>query len=71
MGRSKSPAHAQQFLSAHDQINVLLQPRRHRLNAISYRHTRSDAFAIWNDITSEIQLDRTAYLVELKLLATT
>lgn len=54
MGRFKSPRHAQQFLSAHDQINVLFRPRRHRLTAISYRHARSDAFAIWNDITREI-----------------
>ncbi len=54
MGRFKSPRHAQQFLSAYDQINVLFRPRRHRLSAISYRHARSDAFAIWHDITLEI-----------------
>jgi putative transposase len=54
MGRFKSPRHAQQFLSAHDQIIVLFRPRRHKLSAISYRHARSDAFAIWNDITREI-----------------
>ena len=54
MGRFKSARHAQQFLSAHDQINVLFRPRRHRLNARSYRHARSDAFAIWHDITCEI-----------------
>ena len=54
MGRFKSPRHAQQFLSAHDQINVLFRPRRHKLCAISYRHARSDAFAVWHDITCEI-----------------
>jgi len=54
MGRFKSPGQAQQFLSAHDQINVLFRPRRHRLKAIFYRHARSDTFAIWNDITREI-----------------
>jgi putative transposase len=54
MGWFKSPRHAQQFLSAHDQINVLFRPRRHHLSAISYRHARSDAFAIWNNITCEI-----------------
>lgn len=54
MGRFKSARHAQQFLSAHDQINVLFRPRRHRLNARSYLHARSDAFAIWHDITCEI-----------------
>ena len=54
MGRLKSPRHAQQFLSAHDQINVIFRPHRHRLSAISYHHARSDAFATWNDITREI-----------------
>lgn len=54
MGRFKSPCHAQQFLSAHDQINALFRPRRHQLFAISYRHTRSDAFAVWKDITCDI-----------------
>jgi len=54
MGRFKSARHAQQFLSAHDQINVLFRPHRHRLTAISYRHARSDAYAVWHDITCEI-----------------
>lgn len=57
MGRFKSPRHAQQFLSAHDQINVLFRPRRHRLTARSYRHARSDVFAVWHDITREIAAD--------------
>ena len=54
MGRFKSQQHAQLFLSVHDQINVLFRPRRHLLNVRSYRHARSDAFAIWQDITLEI-----------------
>ena len=54
MGKFKFPRHAQQFLSAQNQINVLFWPHRHRLSAISYRHHRSDAFAIWNNITREI-----------------
>ena len=54
MGRFKSARHAQQSLSAHDQINVLFRPRRHRQNARSYRHARLDAFAIWHDITCKI-----------------
>ena len=54
MGRFKSAHHAQQFLSAHDQINVLFRPRRHKIFAISYPRARSDAFAIWHDITCEI-----------------
>jgi putative transposase len=54
MGRFKSARHAQQFLSSHDQINVLFRPRRHKISAISYRRARSDAFAVWHDITCEI-----------------
>ena len=54
MGRFKSSRHAQQFLPAHDQINVLSRPRRHQLSAVSYRRARSDAFAVWHDITCEI-----------------
>jgi putative transposase len=54
MGRFKSARHAQQFLSAHDQINVLFRPHRHKISATSYRRARSDAFAIWHDITCEI-----------------
>ncbi len=54
MGRFKSARHAQLFLSAHEQISVLFRPRRHKNSAISYRHARSVAFAVWHDITCEI-----------------
>ena len=54
MGRFKSARHAQQFLSAHDQINVLFRSRRHKISAISYRRARSDAFAVWHHITCDI-----------------
>lgn len=54
MGRFKSPRHAQQFLSAHDQINVLFRPHRHLLTTRSYGHARSDTFAVWHNITCEI-----------------
>ena len=53
MQRFKSPYHAQRFCAAHDQINTLFRPRRHRLSRTSYRHARNDAFAIWADFTSE------------------
>lgn len=36
----------QRFLSAHDQINLSFRPRRYQLTATSYRHARSDAFAL-------------------------
>ncbi|WP_282158722.1 IS6 family transposase [Shimia thalassica] len=56
MGRFKSPRQAQRFLAAHDQINTIFRPRRHRLSSASYRHARSDAFDLWGDYT----LDMTA-----------
>ena len=54
MGRFKSSLHAQQFLSAHDQINVLFRPRRHRLTAKSYRHARSDATCLHGFLACQI-----------------
>lgn len=54
MGRFKSPRQAQRFLSAHDQINTIFRPRRYNLTAISYRHARTDAFALWRDYTAEM-----------------
>jgi len=53
MGRFKSPRQAQGFLSAHDRIDTLFQPRRYRLSSMSCRHARSDAFRLWNDHTLE------------------
>ena len=49
----KSPYHAQRFCAAHDQINTLFRPRRHRLSRASYRHARNDAFDLWADFTNE------------------
>nr|WP_275937329.1 DDE-type integrase/transposase/recombinase [Marinovum algicola] len=49
MGRFKSSRQAQRFLSVHDQTATLFCPKRHRLSAISYRHSRTDAFSLWND----------------------
>ncbi|MGH0004767.1 IS6 family transposase [Pseudovibrio ascidiaceicola] len=54
MGRFKSPRQAQRFLCAHDQINVIFHPRRYQLSSHSFRHARSDAFALWADYTSEM-----------------
>ena len=48
MGRFKSLRQAQSFLATHDQINTIFRPRRYRLSAVSYRHTRSDAFDLWH-----------------------
>ena len=54
MGRFKSPRQARRFLSAHDQINTLFQPRRYKLSSISYRHARSDAFRLRDVYTLEM-----------------
>jgi putative transposase len=54
MGRFKSPRHAQRFLAAHDQIKSVFRPRRYQLSAISYRHTRADAFYLWNSYAVEM-----------------
>src|SRR3954464_5060900 len=47
----KSPRQAQQFLSAHDQINNLFHLHRDHLPAADYRAVRAQAFAIWAEIT--------------------
>jgi putative transposase len=54
MGRFKSPRQAQRFLSVHDQTACMFRPKRHRLSARSYRHARSDAFALWTDYAAEL-----------------
>lgn len=54
MGRFKSPRQAQKVLSVHDQAASLFRPKRHRLSAKSYRHTRSDAFTLWADYAAEL-----------------
>jgi len=53
-GRFKSPRQAQRFLAAHDQINLIFRPCRHKINAASCRHARADAFALWHDYTAEM-----------------
>ena len=46
-GRFKFHRQVQRFLSVRDQINLIFS--RHQLNAASYRHARSDAFALCVD----------------------
>jgi putative transposase len=61
-GRFKSHRQAQRFLSAHDQVNLIFRPRRYRISAISYRHSKSDVFQLWADYALEMtaSLSRTA-----------
>ncbi|MEP5622298.1 MAG: IS6 family transposase, partial [Hyphomicrobiales bacterium] len=53
-GKFKSYRQAQRFLFAHDQINLIFRPRRYQLTATSYRHSRSDAFSLWDDYIVEL-----------------
>lgn len=54
MGRFQSPRQAQRFLTAHDQINTIFRPQRYRLSATSYRHSRADAFGLWEGYAAEM-----------------
>src|SRR5918995_647824 len=51
MKRFKSAGQAQRFLSAHDQINNLFHFRRDHRPAAQYRAARTQAFAIWAEVT--------------------
>ena len=56
MQRFKSPAQAQNFHSAHEFIHGPFRPRRHLLNANSYRVVRTDAFRIRHQETCALQV---------------
>ena len=51
MRRFKSPGHTQRFLSAHGPITNTFRCQRNRLTAEQYRHVRTQAFSLWNDVT--------------------
>ena len=51
MRRFKSPGHAQRFLSAHGPINNIFRCQRNGLSAAQYRHVRTQAFSLWNEVT--------------------
>ena len=51
MCRFKSPGHVQRILSAHGQINNAFRCQRNRLSAEEYRHVRTQAFSLWNEVT--------------------
>ena len=51
MRRFKSPGHTQRFLSAHCPINNAFRCQRNRLTAEQYRHVRTQAFSLWNEVT--------------------
>ena len=51
MRRFRSPGHAQRFLSAHRPINNAFRCQRSRLPAQQYRHIRTQAFLLWNEVT--------------------
>ena len=51
MRRFKSAGQAQRFLSAHDGISNLFHLRRHQVPADQYRAARTEAFAVWAEIS--------------------
>jgi putative transposase len=52
MRRFKSPGQVQRFLSAHGPINNVFRCQRNRLSAEQYRHVRTQAFSLWNEVTN-------------------
>ncbi len=46
-GRFKSARQAQKFLITHDETANLFRPRRHKMTASIYLHTRTAAFRRW------------------------
>jgi putative transposase len=50
--RSKSPAHAQQFLGPFGPISDHFRPRRHLLPAPAYHHLPQTRFATWRMVTA-------------------
>ena len=51
MRRFKSRSHTQRFLSAHGPINNAFRCQRNGLTAEQYRHVRTQAFSLWNEVT--------------------
>ena len=51
MRRSKSPGHAQRFLSVHGTIASHFRPGRHRLHATAYRQEMAQRFQTWRTVT--------------------
>jgi putative transposase len=51
MQRFKSPEQAQDSLSAHTFIHAHFHPRRHQLEATTYRMIRTEAFNVWQPET--------------------
>ncbi len=50
--RFKSAGQAQRFLSAHDRIDNLFHLRCHQVPAIQYQTARTQAFQVWDEVTS-------------------
>lgn len=54
MDRFKSPRQVQRFRSVNDRTATLFRPNRHQRSAISYHHSRDDAFSLWNEHAAEM-----------------
>ena len=53
-GRFKSARQAQRFLAIHEETANLFRPRRHKMNATTFRQNRADAFCQWDKYASEL-----------------
>ena len=50
MRRFNSPGNAQRFLSVHGRIKNVFLCQHDRLSAQQYRHLRTQAFSLWNEV---------------------
>lgn len=53
-GRFKPARQAQRFLAIHEETANLLRPRRHKMNATTFRQNRADAFCQRDKYASEL-----------------
>ena len=51
MRRYKSPRRVQRFLLVYGPVNNVFRCQRNRLSAQQYRHVRTQAFCLWNEVT--------------------
>lgn len=53
-GPFKSARQAQRFLAIHEETANLFRPRRHKMNATTFRQNRADASCQWDKYASEL-----------------
>lgn len=53
-GRFKYAWQSQRFLAVYDETANLFRPRRHKMNATTFRQNRADAFRQWYECVGEL-----------------